>query len=102
MPCPLPFRDLSGDCEEGLLLGADGEALAAHLRELVGAVHEDAEPVEVVHAQGVVVRVRVEQDAQAQLGVGAVCPPKYPETNILLSASSQVHRAPCSINEVSS
>ena len=81
---PLPFRDLSGDCEECLLFGADGEALAAHLWKLVGAVHQEAEPVKVVHAQGVVVRVGVQQDAQAQLGVGAVRPPQYPETNILL------------------
>ena len=76
----LPFRDLGRDGEEGLLLGGDGEPLAADLGEVVGAVDEDAEPVEVVHPHGVVVRVGVEQDAQAQLRVGAVRPPQVPGT----------------------
>ena len=42
---------------------------------------EDAEPVEVVHAHGVVLRVGVQQDGQAQLGVGAVRSPQNPATN---------------------
>ena len=80
---------MRGDGEECLLLGGDGEPLAADLREVVGTVDEDAETVEVVHPHGVVVRVGVQEDAQAQLGVGAVRPPQNPARSTDVSKNSK-------------
>jgi hypothetical protein len=45
-------------------------------------VNRAPEPVKVVHAQGVVVRVRVEQDAEAEMRVGAVGPAKLADGDL--------------------
>ena len=68
----LPFCNLGGDCKKCLLSLANGKSLSPDIRIFIGVVHEHPEPHIVVLFDPVAAFVRVKQDWQAELCVGAV------------------------------
>ena len=90
----LPNSGVSSDCNEGFNLGSDRKPFSSYFRKAVRAVDQHLiekiilfvqpsicniiilsiypEPIEVVLHDPVVLAVRIEQDAQAKKGAGAV------------------------------